>query len=109
MTNMNIVTRQRRTGRFRIGPVTLQYLTVALIAAASLFYLTQNGRVANKGYQINELNQKKAELQAENDRLKVEAARLMSLKSLKEDSKIKEMVPPSKIDYLPQAGNVAAK
>ena len=87
----------------------MQYITVALIALASLFYLTQSGRVAQKGEQINALQEKQEQLQAENDRLKVEAARLMSLKSIKENAKVKEMVPPSEVNYLPEAGNVASK
>jgi hypothetical protein len=95
--------------QFRIGPVSLQFATVVLIALASLFYLTQSGRVSDKSFQLRELEAKKDVLSTQNDRLRLEAARLQSLQELKNSQVVKDMVAPARIDYLPASDSNVAK
>lgn len=96
--------------RFMLGPVSLQFLTIALIALCSLFYLTQNSRVASKGYELQQLQDIKDELVEQSSSLRLEAARLQSIQSLKDSAATKDMVEANNISYLKsESANVASK
>ena len=75
--------RKRTIGRqFKLGPISLQFVTVVILAAAALFYLAQSTASATRNYYLTELQQKKETLSQENEKLKVEAIRLRSLNEI---------------------------
>lgn len=91
-----------------IGPVSLKFILISLLLVLGLFYITQSNEASIKGYKIRDLEDKKNKLILENQKLNIEIARLKSLGAL-EDVKNLNLVPPSKIDYLPAQSPVAVK
>lgn len=63
----------------KLGPMSLRVLGIASAASLLLFYLAQTTQSATKSYELQTLNQHKAELTEETDRLELEAQRLQSL------------------------------
>lgn len=79
----NFNTRKRTIERqIKFGPVSLQFVTIAILAAAALFYLAQSTASATRSYRQSELQQKKETLIQENEKLRVEAVRLRSLSEI---------------------------
>ncbi len=68
-----------------IGPLTLKFITVIVIAALCILYLAQSTQGATQNYKVREMEQKQAELEKENERLDVEAVRLQALKNVDSD------------------------
>lgn len=66
-------------GEFKIGPVSLKFVTIALLALAALFYLAQSAQSATFKYKIMELEDQKSKIQTDVKQLEVESARLKSL------------------------------
>jgi hypothetical protein len=76
--------RKRTISRdFKLGPISLSFVTIIIFAALSLFYLAESTQGATNGYKIQELNNKKVELEEDNKRLEVESVRLKSLSEIK--------------------------
>lgn len=69
------------------GPLSLRFITVIIIAVLCILYLAQSTRGATKNYALQELQQKQAEVQKENDRLKIEATRLQALSAIDQQKK----------------------
>lgn len=65
-----------------IGPLTLRFITVIVIAALCILYLAQSTQGATQNYKVREMEQKQNELEKENERLDVEAVRLQALKNV---------------------------
>lgn len=63
----------------QIGPLSLRFITLLILAALALFYLAQSSQSATKNYKVRELDLTKQGLAEENDRLKIETLRLKSL------------------------------
>ncbi len=93
--NQNLV--EYRSG-VKLGPVANMVVIVLLIALLGLLYLTQLSKTGSYSYEINEINQKKTELAAEQDDLKVENARLQSLATIKNSDTAKAMTNPVDTD-----------
>jgi len=72
---------------FRIGPLTLSVVTVALIGFMTLFYVVQASVGADESFQVHTLELRSEELQNQNRRLEVEASKLRALDSLERDLK----------------------
>lgn len=87
ITNQNtqeLGLRKRTIGRnIKIGPLSLSFVTIIILAALSLFYLAQSAQSATKNYTVMNLEQKQSKLEDENKRLEVEAVRLQSLNEIK--------------------------
>lgn len=66
----------------KIGPVSLRFVTIALIAIGGLFYLAQSSQTSTEKYQIMQLTSDKAKAEAQSRDLEVEAARLKSLNEI---------------------------
>jgi hypothetical protein len=85
---------------------------IVLTFAVALLYLSQSNSVAVKGVSLSELESRRAHLEEERDRLKIEATRLQSLqeieKSLIDKDGTSDYVPVQKINYLPSS-SVAIK
>jgi len=91
--------RKRTINReMKIGPISLQFITVIILAAAALFYLAQSTASATRSYHQTELQQKRAALQAENEKLKVEAIRLRSLNEIKKGAENSNMETVGEIE-----------
>jgi len=89
-------TRKRTIGQeVKLGPLTLKFATIALIAVAALFYLAQSTQGAAQKYQIMQLDEARGELQAKSKELEVEAARLKSLNEIKKSAQDLEPVQES--------------
>lgn len=109
--------RKRRnfTGNYKsnliLGRVSMTLAGVGLVVMFGLLYLSQSNAIALKGYTLSDLESKKIELEAERDRLMVEAARLQSIQEIEKAANgedTSEFVPVDKINYLPTT-NVAVK
>jgi len=84
----------------KIGPVSLKFLTVIILTILTMLYFAQSNSGATKGYELKELENRQEKLEQENERLKVEAARLRSIKEIEKEAKKKKMVPVEKVEYL---------
>lgn len=65
-----------------VGPLTLRFITIIIIALLCILYLAQSTQGATENYKVRELEQTQKELQKENERLEVESVRLQALKNV---------------------------
>lgn len=70
----------------KIGPVSLKFVTIALIAVGALFYLAQSTQTSSQKFKIMQLTSTKNEAIAQGKDLEIEAARLKSLNEIKNSS-----------------------
>lgn len=70
----------------KIGPVSLKFITIALIAVGALFYLAQSTQGAAQKYKIMQLTSDQSQIEAQSKDLQVEAVRLKSLNEIKNSS-----------------------
>lgn len=77
----------------KIGPVSLKFITIALLAVAALFYLAQSAQTSTFKYKIMELETQKSNLQTDIKQLEVESARLKSLSELKNSTANLDLEP----------------
>jgi hypothetical protein len=81
------------------GPVSLKFITIAILAVLTLLYLAQANRSATKGYSLKSLDEEKTKIEAQNERLEVEAARLKTLKEIQDRTKDSGMVPVDTVNF----------
>jgi len=81
--------------RFVFGPNTLKVLIIVVLAAISLFYLSQSSQSQTKNYIISDLEQNKKDANAQKEQLEVEANRLKALSLIQDKAKEKQMEPVS--------------
>ena len=81
------VRKRTMTSGFRIGPMTLSVVTVALIGFMTLFYVVQASVGASESFQIHQLEQKSSDLKDDNRKLELEASKLRALDNLESDLK----------------------
>jgi hypothetical protein len=67
----------------KLGPVSLKFVTIALLATAALFYLAQSTQASSLKYKVMDLQDQKAQAQTDIKQLEVESARLKSLNEIK--------------------------
>jgi len=70
----------------KIGPVSIKFIAIALIAVGALFYLAQSTQASSQKYKIMQLTDTKKQLDAKANDLVIEAARLKSLNEIKSNS-----------------------
>lgn len=100
--NQELGIRKRTLGReIKIGPLSLQFITIIILAGLALLYLAQSTQSASKNYKIRELEDKKFQLEQENKRLEIESTRLKSLYEVKSKIEGMQLENPQKINYLP--------
>lgn len=83
----------------KLGPTANVVVIVLLIALLGVLYLTQLSKTGSYSYEQNKINQRKSDLVAEQDNLKVENARLQSLANIKNSTVAKAMTTPATTDY----------
>lgn len=93
----------------RLGPVALGFVTILIFSLISLFYLAQSNQITTKGYALQNLEQQKAKVVSENERLQVEAARLESLNKAKDKAKELSMVPMKELKYFSGSASLASR
>ena len=100
--NQDFGVRKRTIGReIKVGPLSLQFITVIILAALALLYLAQSTQSASKNYKVRELENRKVMLEQENERLEVESIRLKSLNEIKSKTEEMQLEDANKINYLP--------
>lgn len=67
----------------KLGPMSIKFVTIALMAIVGCFYLSQSAQASSQKYQIMQVSGQKQELEAKTKDLEVEAARLKSLDTIK--------------------------
>ena len=70
----------------KVGPVSIKFITIALLAVGALFYLAQSTQGASQKYKIMQLEESKKQLEAQSKDLEIEAVRLKSLNEIKNSS-----------------------
>ncbi len=79
--------RKRTIGQeLKIGPLSIQFIVIIILAAMALLYLAQSTQGATKNYKLQELKDQKEKLEADTARMEVEAARLKSLNEVQKNS-----------------------
>jgi len=80
-----------------IGPLTVRYLTLALLGILSLLFLVQSAQGADKGIRLREIDQKKSEWDKKNASLQVEVSRIKALEHLSDSAAQQGLVPQGDI------------
>lgn len=70
----------------KIGPLSIQFVIIIVLAAMALLYLAQSTQSATKNYKLQELREEKTSFESEKERLEVEAARLKSINEIEKNA-----------------------
>lgn len=84
----------------QFGPVAHTVIVVLLLSVMGLMYLSQINKTNAYTYPINELETKRDSLIAEQKELKVEAARLGSLDTVKNSTVAQNLIAPSSVQTI---------
>lgn len=76
---------------FKVGPVSLKFITIALLAIAALFYLAQSAQSSTFKYKIMDLEDQKSKVQIDVKQLEVESARLKSINEIKNSAVVQNL------------------
>jgi hypothetical protein len=80
--------------RVKLGPVANAVIIILLVAFLGLLYLTQLTKTSTFGYQLNSIDNQRTQLQAEQNDLQVENARLQSLATVSNSTVAASMTTP---------------
>ncbi len=61
----------RQSASLRLGPISVGFVTVAIITVLALLYLTQVTKTSVYGYKLSELTQQKQQLEQQHQELQV--------------------------------------
>lgn len=97
--------RNQNTVRFgldtkQFGPVAHTVIVAILLCVMGLMYLAQVNKTNAYTYPINELENKKSALLSQQQQLKVEAARLAALQTVKNSSVAQAMSEPANTERI---------
>jgi hypothetical protein len=82
-----------KTGRLvGVGPTTVKYLILLLLASLSLLYLVQSAQGADKAIELRNLEDQKAKLDTDLTSLEVNASRWQSLQNLSQSATTQGLV-----------------
>lgn len=84
----------------KLGPVAHAVIVALMIALLGLLYLTQVTRTSSFSYEMSAIDDRRAELTAERDDLRVENARLQALNRIKNSSVAASMTEPASTEYV---------
>ncbi|MFA4996132.1 MAG: hypothetical protein WC536_03270 [Patescibacteria group bacterium] len=95
--------RKKTIGReIVIGPNAIKFVAISIFAILAIVYLTQSTSGANRSVKVQDLDDKKTQLQMQKERLEVEQTRLKSLKEI--DSTVENekntLEPASNVDNI---------
>lgn len=88
--------------RSKAGPITLGYITLALICVVSLCYLITVMSVQKTGYEVAALQDKITNLEDERKVLELDVAKSKSLSNMGEEKEVEKlnMVPVANFSYI---------
>ena len=86
--------------RVELGVGAFLFITVAIICLLSLLFLSHSNRVATKGYELKQLQVKRADLMRDNEVLSMQIADLQALDALENDATIRLMVKVDRPQYI---------
>lgn len=92
--------KEKATKRFRFVSLNLKLVIIGMAILMGFTYLVQVNKVSTTGFEIQELEQRAAELKKENTKLELEAARLESLANIEQKVQELNLVSTEKVDYL---------
>lgn len=95
--NQNL-TRANRS--YEAGPLSVGLMLIALVILLSLLYLNQVTKTSTFTYRLSSLQTKRDDLQAQKEKLQIEAARLQSLQDLRSSKVATDMVPVTNATYV---------
>ncbi len=108
--NLNDNSRKHTIGReIKIGPLSLQFVTIIFLAILALFYLAQSTQSATRNYKLQELEDQKNKLEQENQRLEIESVRLKSLNEIKNGTQSLNLEPAKESGYITPSDNNTAR
>jgi len=81
------------TRSLSLGPVSTKVIGVVLVALLALFYLAQSTQSATRNYAIQDLDDRKTELESNKEELTVEATRLKSLQTIQDKAEELNLEP----------------
>ena len=84
----------------KIGPVSIKFITIAIICLLSLFYLAQSQKTATRAYQIKSLQDEKEKILQQNEELQVGTAKLKSIENIQSEIGSLQLVPTGPVNYL---------
>jgi hypothetical protein len=84
----------------QFGPIAHTVVVILLLSVMGLMYLAQINKTNAYTYPINELETKRDTLLAEQQQLKVEAARLGSLETVKNSTVAQNLTAPSQVQTI---------
>lgn len=96
--NQNTIRHSLSSKQF--GPVAHTVIVVLLLSVMGLMYLAQINKTNAYTYPINELETKREALLTEQQQLKVEAARLGSLETVKNSTVAQNLTTPTSIQTI---------
>lgn len=91
----------------KIGPLSLQFITIIFLAILALFYLAQSTQSATTNYKARELEDQRDRLEKEAKRLEIEVIRLKSLNEIKNGVQSLNLEPSEDANLIPPSGPVA--
>jgi hypothetical protein len=93
------VQKNRLASRFALGPVSLQFVTIILLALFSLMYLLQNNQMTTEGYKLAQIKNEQIDLLQEYEKYQVEASRLQALGAIQTEIADQEMETVGTVEY----------
>ncbi|HEX9679262.1 MAG TPA: hypothetical protein VGA08_01465 [Candidatus Saccharimonadales bacterium] len=99
-----VLKRNQNTAKYtpisrRLGPISHALFVALMIVILGLMYLTQITKTTAFGYQVNDLQTKRAELVEENQQLEDEASRLQSLEAIRNSDVAKSLQSNGQIEF----------
>lgn len=89
----------RQPAKLQLGPTSATFVVVALISVLALLYLNQITKTSVFGYKLTQLAAQRDQVQAQNQDLSVEAARLQSIQSAQAAATAHHMVATTQVSY----------
>lgn len=86
----------RQKARLQLGPFSVGFVTIAVIAVLALLYLNQITKTSVYGYKVSELTKERGKVENIKQELEVEAARLQSIQQIQSSPAVSRMVPETK-------------
>jgi hypothetical protein len=82
-----------------IGPNALKFITLAIVTILGVVYLSQSTAGASRSIKVRDIEDKKASLMLEQERLEAEQTRLRSLKEIDNGVEKPALEPVSSVDH----------
>lgn len=100
--------RKKTVGRqIVIGPNAIKFVTVVIVAVLAIVYLSQSTAGASRSLKVREIEDGKAQLDLQKERLEAEQTRLKSLREIDTGVEKPILEPVTSIDHIGTQSNVA--